>query len=132
MDALTARRIIDRVLVGEEIERGDLLEIGGDVLMRRLLDDLASRRDRVGCLPAGSMTDGELAEIALLRRRGVPVPVSGIFRDVCASRLRVLSLLRRGEIVSAGSLRAASWPERLASVPETMRDGIAEYQGWTA
>lgn len=117
MDALTARRIVGRVLAGQDIERGDLLGIGGDVLMRRLLDDLASRRGRVGCLP----TDG-----------GMTGDVSGIFRDVCASRLRVLSLLRRGEIVSAGDLHAASWPERLASVPETMRDGIAEYQGWTA
>lgn len=115
MDALTARRIIDRVLAGSEIERGDLLAIGGDVLMRRLLDDLASRRGRVGCLPAGGGMTGD---------------VSGVFRDVCASRLRVLSALRRGEIVSAGDLRAASWPERLACVPDEMRGDIAEYQGW--
>lgn len=99
MDALTARRIVDCVLADVEIPRAAALEIGGDVLMRRLLEHLAELRGRVGCLPAGAGMTGDVSEV---------------FRDAMAARLRVLSAIRRGEIVTASMIGAACWNLRLS------------------
>lgn len=87
MDALTSRRIVDCSLAGEALARDAVLAVGGDLLMHRLLADLARLRGRVG---------------------------SEVFRDAVAARLRVLSAIRRGEIVTARMLGAASWSLRLS------------------